>query len=333
MWRRRKPPSPTSHVGLAASLGCDGIIMVLFETPSGFAIFSFDGVRLLLPDAMKNIWANFGRIYRAKCAVWRKEFQFFGDKSAAINLDTGVSDELSEMLKRWCRPGQKLAVAKCEYKTIIESRLGISCLYDETVMELMWGLKNLMYSLVPEEKSKLGRDDSLQMSQGLKMLLNRYGFDVKPEMVSDRIIGLACFLYDCDENDRVHSKSLHVGAKIIEDVSGLNTQRWSIMKLATALKMICYPGERIVVGDPEEMFSRDVLSTLRNDARKYEGKMYKNICLIIYKEVVTASELRAAKRRCLESVIKQAEKAYEADQANGLRCWGMERSSKRSRSQ
>jgi nucleolar protein 58 len=51
-------------------------------------------------------------------------------------------------------------------------------------MEVMWGLKHLMHSLVPEEKSQLSNEDRLQMSQGLEMLLKRYGVDVKPEMVS-----------------------------------------------------------------------------------------------------------------------------------------------------
>ena len=53
-------------------------------------------------------------------------------------------------------------------------------------MEVMWGIKNLVHSLVPEEKSQLAKEDRLQMSLGLKMLLNRYGFDVKPEIVSFR---------------------------------------------------------------------------------------------------------------------------------------------------
>ena len=61
---------------------------------------------------------------------------------------------------------------------------GIRCLCNEIVMEVMWGLKNIMPTLVPEEKSGLTREDRVPMSQGLKKFLNRYGFDVKPEMVS-----------------------------------------------------------------------------------------------------------------------------------------------------
>ena len=57
-------------------------------------------------------------------------------------------------------------------------------LHDEIVMELMWGLKRLMRSLVCGEKSELAKEDRLPMSQGLQMLLSRYGFDLEPEMVS-----------------------------------------------------------------------------------------------------------------------------------------------------
>jgi nucleolar protein 58 len=70
--------------------------------------------------------------------------------------------------------------------------------------------------------------------------------------ISDRIIGLACVLYDCDGNDKVHSASLRDGGSILEDVSGINTRGWSPMKLATALKMVCYPGDEFVV-DPAEV--------------------------------------------------------------------------------
>ena len=61
---------------------------------------------------------------------------------------------------------------------------GIRCLCNEIVMGVMWGLKNIMPTLVPEEKSGLTREDRVPMSQGLKKFLNRYGFYVKPEMVS-----------------------------------------------------------------------------------------------------------------------------------------------------
>ncbi|XP_039774328.1 probable nucleolar protein 5-2 isoform X2 [Panicum virgatum] len=146
---------------LADRLGHNGIILLLFETPSGFAIFRYYGVQLFLPNA--------------KEFIWLKKFRTFNDKSKVIN-HTGISTHLTEMIKKWHLPGQKLAVGKLEYKKAIEARLKIPCLFNDEVLEVMWGLKNLMRSLVPEETSELTGEDRLQMSYGMKTVLDRYGF-------------------------------------------------------------------------------------------------------------------------------------------------------------
>jgi nucleolar protein 58 len=48
-----------SSVFAVASLGDHGLIMVLFETPSGFAIFSIDGTPLSRPDAIEVLGSSF----------------------------------------------------------------------------------------------------------------------------------------------------------------------------------------------------------------------------------------------------------------------------------
>jgi len=110
---------------------------------------------LKLPDALQNTWEKFGTDYRVDDFVWLSEFRKFKDKTNSINHDTGVSWDLAEMLQRWLNPGQKMAVGKPEYKEIIERDLGVPCLFDEIVMEVMWGLQNLMHFLVPEEKKEV----------------------------------------------------------------------------------------------------------------------------------------------------------------------------------
>ena len=65
-------------------------------------------------------------------------------------------------------------------------------MHNEIVMEIMWGIQHLMHTLVPVplEKAEVAKVDRFPMSQGLKMFLSRYGFDVEPEMVSS-MIGVA----------------------------------------------------------------------------------------------------------------------------------------------
>uniref|UniRef100_A0A0E0AQ08 Uncharacterized protein n=1 Tax=Oryza glumipatula TaxID=40148 RepID=A0A0E0AQ08_9ORYZ len=150
-------------VGLGAQLGNGGVILVLFETPTGFALFSYDGIKLLRPHALMH-------------PVWLKEFQAFEDKASALSLDTGVSEQLAGMIRRFICPGQTLAVGKQEYVTIIQSNLGIKCLWNAEVMELMWGLNNLKEHLVPDGKSELSKEDCLPMCEGMKFTLNKYGF-------------------------------------------------------------------------------------------------------------------------------------------------------------
>ncbi|KAL6634477.1 hypothetical protein ACP70R_027148 [Stipagrostis hirtigluma subsp. patula] len=274
--RRDGPPHlAESEADIADRLGNCGLMLLLFETPSGFAIFGFDGVLLYRPNAMENIWASFGWDYRAKkfagileqldqlavrIVVWLKEFQAFKDKSSAINSDTGVSDKLSRMILKWHRPEQILAVGNHEYKRIIEERMGIECVCHETVMEVMWGMNNVMPSFFGEEKTELTKDCP-QMSRGLKMFLDRHGFDVKPEMVNKDIIENACVLYD--------------------------------------------------FGDPKEMFSTYELSRLVDDAHKYDRRTLLFNCRQVYDNVVLAYEGKNLSKMLLEIDVNKAKEAYE----------------------
>ncbi|XBI62290.1 hypothetical protein VPH35_042934 [Triticum aestivum] len=336
--------------------------MVLFETPSGFATFYADGISLYEPDAMKNLWGNFVTENRADHIIWRKDFQVFTDKAAAINLDDGIDSQLTDMLLKWHQPGQKLAVGKPEYKTIIEARLGIPCLFDElvldgvnckkplqlgtliqkttifrffsknryvcadsfqmtlihsvpncdgflqfTLLDVMRGLNYLMHSFFPEEKSKQAEGECLRTSRGLKMLVDRYGFDdVKLDNVNECIIETACMLNDCDKCLKAIGESWRGASAFLQVVSSINSQDWDTLKMATALKMVCFPEEKIVFGDPHEMFSADELSTLVADARKYEdcGIMKKTVGSF-YNRTVFMYQSRAKSQRRLSRRLKR----------------------------
>ncbi|XP_062200507.1 uncharacterized protein LOC133903204 [Phragmites australis] len=320
-------PPPANHPArsiqsIAAELGPLGRILLLFETPSGFAIFSFPGILLYVLDAIESIWAHFSEDYKARKILLLKEFKTFDDKSSAINLITGVNKKLTEMILKWRCPGQKLAVGKPEYKRIIETSLKIPCLCDEAVMEVMWGLKNLMRRLVPKEKSELTKEDCLPMSEGLKKVLSRYGFDdVKPEMVNERIIVTACALFDCDSTEKKHSACLRCFGDHIKGVSGIDCEDWSLLKLATAFKVIFCPE----VGDYHEMLSKDELSKLVDDAHKYTCKIGKVLSVRIYKEMVSAHEVRTKEKILLGHLVVEAKEAYENGKANERRnccSWG-----------
>ncbi|CAN6286246.1 unnamed protein product [Urochloa humidicola] len=285
-------------------LGHSGEILVLCETPSGFALFNYDGLQLFLPKAIEDVWASFAWDYMAKDVVVLREFQTFEDKASAIKLDTGVSDQLARMIKKWLLPGQKLAVGKREYKTTIEASLGISCLFDDVVMELMWGLKNLMKTLVPGEKLELTKEDCLPVSKGMMIVLKRHGFDVKPEMVNRQIVEMAQGLYECDWCANKHVESLQVALK---EVSDIDFKDWDPLKLASALKIICYPDEKCKY----EMFSDVELPKLQALACSSQGKLFENTCLAVYNEIVWAYGFRDKVERRLRFLVEEARKSAE----------------------
>jgi len=133
------------------------------------------------------------------------EFLVFEDKANAIKPN-GVDAKLATMIRKYIQPGQKLAVENVDYKEVIQSSMvsvqlfpyllnsmnhfenrlfyfqEISCMCGDTVEELMWGLKVQMPYLVPEENSKLYKEDRFPMSIGMKQLLNSYRFKFEPDL-------------------------------------------------------------------------------------------------------------------------------------------------------
>uniref|UniRef100_A0A0E0QLR6 Uncharacterized protein n=1 Tax=Oryza rufipogon TaxID=4529 RepID=A0A0E0QLR6_ORYRU len=243
--------------------GMPWLVWLLFETPSGFAIFSFNSYIFEEENAIE---------------LWLKQFQKFEDKSAAINCTTGLGEELRDMLKIWCRRGEKLMV--------------------------MWGIKHLMHILVPEEQKVLTKEERLPVSKGLEMILHRYKFDVKPVMINNDIVETACYLYHYDFLEKRHSKGLHMSDYHLLKISGLNSSEWDTMKLVTALNKITRPGEEIE--HPPEMFSSDELLKIEKDADKYKDKIYKTAVSEIWNDLVCSYSIKKEKLRHMQFLVEAA---------------------------
>ena len=69
--------------------------------------------------------------------------------------------------------------------------------------------------------------------------------------VNKRIILAASTLLDCELIEQKHFATLKEVGERIKDVSGINTEGWSLLKLATAPMIIFYPEENIVAGNPK----------------------------------------------------------------------------------
>ncbi|CAL4968998.1 unnamed protein product [Urochloa decumbens] len=286
-------------------------MLLLFETPTGFAVFRFSEVNFHLPNVMEKVWVDFADAGQASLIVWLKEFRTFEDKASAINV-TGVNEELASMITRWLLPEMKLAVGKHEYKRIIESKLGITCAHNDIVMEVMWGIQHQMHKLVRKEKAEVAKEDRLPMSQGLKTFLRSYGFDVKPEMVNEQIVRTAKALYECDAIEDNFSTFLRDASRQLKKISGFNCKNWGFLKLATALMVIFCPEEG---DDFRKALSEDELKKLEVDAPKYYDILSWALSMRAYNRIRYAYRVRIEKKILLESLIKKAKEACEAEQA------------------
>ncbi|WVZ95263.1 hypothetical protein U9M48_041053 [Paspalum notatum var. saurae] len=249
--------------------------------------------------------------------LWLKQFLEFEDKSVAINRTTGLDKQLRDMLKIWTRPGETLVVGSLDHQEIIEAdvELGVKCWYDACVMEMMWGMKNLMRSLVPQEQKVLTKEERLPLSKGLQMILHRYNFDVKPEMVNDDIVETACFLYDCDLMEKKISRSLHMSDSLFMDISELNSEDWSAMKLAIAHVKIAYP-EMQIRGDHATMFSSEELLKIEKHREIYNEKFITCSILDFYDELQLAYKVKEEKLAHMKYLVGVAQGAAKrVDQA------------------
>ncbi|XP_039774050.1 uncharacterized protein LOC120641839 isoform X2 [Panicum virgatum] len=269
-------------------------------------ISSVKELRFLLA-AIERVWANFVHYDRAKEIVWLLEFQTFDDKSSAISVGTGINKQLTEMIMKRRNPGQTLVVGKQEYKSIIESSLGIHCLHNEIVKDVMWGMQRHMHRLVPMEKSELPKEDRVPMSQGLQMLLSRHGFHVKPKMINEEIVVAALSLFKYDVAKKEEYPPLRRIGGFLKDVSGIDCKNWRALKIATAFKIICTHE----IGDSDETLSKDLQIKLLEDADRYQDLIDGPACIVTYRRLMYAHRDITQSKGIFASLVKKA-KASES---------------------
>uniref|UniRef100_A0ACD5U0G1 Uncharacterized protein n=1 Tax=Avena sativa TaxID=4498 RepID=A0ACD5U0G1_AVESA len=288
-----------------------GVMAVLFETPSGFGIFQYDAVKLRKSDAWQHVWADF--INDIKAVIWLDYFVTFEGKGPAIT-NTYLSPDLSSMILKSVCDDQTLAVGKEEYKNIIEDRLNINCLYCRDTKELMWGLRFQIRHFLPVENSEMTNDDRFPMSEGMIFFLNSHKFDINPHMmVTTRIIQMVGTVYECDRCVDKFDPFLRLYTEKLMKISGIRTCDWDLLKLATALKMICEPEDEIP--DARQLFTKQELQRLMEDAPRYKCKISKDNCLIAYKEMYAAHKIRLDVSRKLDLLFRWAKEAYENELA------------------
>lgn len=174
-------------------------MLVLFETPAGFALFKvLDEGKL---SKAENIWKEFTSSDSARKVVKLKAFSKFENTSEALSaatllIDSKPSKSLRKFLRQHC-DGETLAVADTKLgKEISENlKINVTIAHNEAVMELMRGLRSQLTELI----SGLGGQDLAPMSLGLSHSLSRYKLKFSPDKVDTMIIQAIGLLDDLDK--------------------------------------------------------------------------------------------------------------------------------------
>jgi nucleolar protein 58 len=176
-------------------------MLVLFETPAGYALF-----KVLKKDITKNpddIWKSFATPDKAASTVKLKAFHKFEDTQSALAAATSICDgKLDKSLKKFLKKTfvdklakSELAVAEAKFGGLIKEKTGIQCVFDDSVGELLRGIRSQMDSLV----SGLSEEDSKAMKLGLSHSLARYKIKFSPDKVDTMIVQAISLLDELDK--------------------------------------------------------------------------------------------------------------------------------------
>jgi len=191
--RSRRPQS----VGVRAAFDIPQGMLLLFESPAGFALFKvLDEGKLKQAD---DIQKDFLSGDAAKKVVKLKKFIKFENTvealaAAAALVDSKLDKKLKKFLKKNCEE-ETLAVADPKLGNLIKEKLDIPCVHSQGVMELLRGVRQQMAELV----SHLASSEVSPMALGLSHSLSRYKLKFSPDKVDTMIVQAIGLLDDLDK--------------------------------------------------------------------------------------------------------------------------------------
>jgi len=185
-------------------------MLVLFDTPAGHALF-----KLLKPAALSkpdDIWESFTSLESTNKLVKLKAFHKFEDTAEAVQSATAlVEGKLSAGMKKFLKKNlvstdvqDTLAVCDSKLGGVIKEKLEIQCVFDDSVQQLMRGLRNQMESLVEGTSSSEMRS----MQIGLAHSLSRYKLKFSPDKVDTMIVQAIGLLDDLDKELNTYAMRL-----------------------------------------------------------------------------------------------------------------------------
>lgn len=182
-------------------------MLVLFETAAGFALF-----KVLNEGKLKNvdnIYKEFQNVESSGKVVQLQKFNRFKNTADALKATTALLDgKLSKNLKKFLQKQivdkdikDQLALSDAKLGGLIKEQLGIKCIHDNSIDELLRGIRNQISSLI----SDVSDSDMKAMSLGLSHSLSRYKLKFSPDKVDTMIIQAIALLDDLDKELNTYS--------------------------------------------------------------------------------------------------------------------------------
>eukprot|EP00093_Oithona_nana_P005258 05258.XXX_195403_197269_1 [CDS] Oithona nana genome sequencing. len=175
-------------------------MLVLFETPAGFAIFKLLDEKKL--QKSENLYQDFASVESAKKVIKLKSFEKFEDTSKALaSAASLIEGKMSKDLKKFLKgvfakdAHEKLAVADAKLGQAIKSKLEIDCVADSSVSELMRCIRSQLSNIMPS----VDDNDLKIMSLGLGHSLSRYKLKFSPDKIDTMIVQAVSLLDDLDK--------------------------------------------------------------------------------------------------------------------------------------
>lgn len=180
-------------------------MLVLFETASGYALFKLKDGKV--KDS--NYSDLFDTSEKANKAIKLQNFVKFDDTTEALAAATAVVEgKMDKVLKKFLKANivdkkitDELAVADSKIGVSIKEKLGIQCMWDSSINELMRGIRGHMDTLI----SGLRSEEMGAMQLGLAHSLSRYHLKFSPDKVDTMIVQAISLLDDLDKELNIYS--------------------------------------------------------------------------------------------------------------------------------
>ncbi|DAZ97214.1 TPA: hypothetical protein N0F65_003845 [Lagenidium giganteum] len=182
-------------------------MLVLFETAAGHALFKVqDESKLANAD---DVAKYFQTPEKASQVLKLKGFSAFKDTTEAVAAAADMVDgKVGKGLKKFLKKNildaglkDKLAVTDKALGSMIKEKMGIQCIHDNSVFELMRGIRANMNTLI----SGLEDEDLKSMTLGLSHSLSRYKLKFSADKVDTMIVQAIGLLDELDKEINTYS--------------------------------------------------------------------------------------------------------------------------------